>query len=132
MKIQVFGAGISGSFLYFLLGRDFEVGIKDVRSSPDCGCAWGTVYREARTLYQMIGINFDEYVLVKPEAVIINGVRLRNMEIVTFDRKNLLKDIWREINFGETEADLIVDATGCERAFLPRIKNDELLSLIHI
>jgi len=28
MRIQVFGAGISGSFLYFLLGRDFEVGIK--------------------------------------------------------------------------------------------------------
>jgi len=28
MRIQVYGAGISGSFLYFLLGKDFEVGIK--------------------------------------------------------------------------------------------------------
>ena len=28
MRIQIYGAGISGSFLYFLLGRDFEVGIK--------------------------------------------------------------------------------------------------------
>jgi len=130
MRIQIYGAGISGSFLCLLLGGDFEVGIKDVRSSPDCGCAWGTVYSEARTLYQMIGINFDEYVLVKPEAAIINGIRLRNMGIVTFDRKSLLEDIWREINFRETEADLIVDATGCERAFLPRIKNDELYSTI--
>ena len=83
MRIQIYGGGISGSFLYFLLGRDFEVGIKDVRSSPDCGCAWGTVYREARTLYQMIGINFDEYGLVKPGAVIINGVRLRNCLLYT-------------------------------------------------
>jgi len=130
MRILVYGAGISGSFLYLLLGRDFEVGVKDVRSSPDCRCAWGTVYGEAKALYRMVGINFDEYVLVKPEAAIVNGVRLRNVGIVTFDRRRLLRDIWRGINFRETKADLIVDATGCERAFLPKIKNDELYSTI--
>ena len=130
MRVQVYGAGTSGSFLYRLLDGKFEVGIKDVRSSPDCECAWGTVYSEAKSLYRMVGINFDEYVLVKPEDIIINGLRFRNLGIVTFDRKRLLEDIWREIDFTEVKADLVIDATGCERALLPKIENDRLYSTI--
>jgi len=130
MKVQVYGAGISGSFLYILLDGEFEVGIRDVKSDPDCGCAWGTVYSEAKSLYRMVGINFDDYVLVKPVDVLINGLRFRNFGIVTFDRKRLLGDIWREVNFTEFKADLVIDATGCERAFLPKIKNDRLYSTV--
>ena len=130
MRIQVYGAGMAGSFLYLLLGGEFEVGIWDVRFRPDCRCAWGTVYDEAKGLYRMIGINFDEYVLVKPENVVINGVRFRNVGVVTFDRKRLLEDIWSQIDFGKVKADLIVDATGHERAFLPKIRGDELYSTI--
>ena len=45
-------------------------------------------------------------------------------------KNKLIMINWRGISFGETEADLIVDATWCERAFLPRVKNDELYSTI--
>ena len=93
MKVQVYGAGISGSFLYILLDGEFEVGIRDVKSDPDCGCAWGTVYSEAKSLYRMVGINFDDYVLVKPVDVLINGLRFRNLGSVTFDRKGLLNHL---------------------------------------
>ena len=41
MKVQAYGAGILGSFLYILLDGEFEVGIRDVKSDPDCGCVWG-------------------------------------------------------------------------------------------
>ena len=49
----------------------------------------------------MVGIDFDDYVLVKPVDVLINGLRFRNLRIVNFDRKRLLEDIWREIDFTE-------------------------------
>jgi len=130
MKVQVYGAGVAGSFLYMLLARDFEVAVKDLRSEPDCRCAWGTIYGEARKLYREAGINFDEYVLARPKYVIINGARFKNVQVVTFDKRRLLRDVWSQIEFDEVEADLIVDATGYERAFLPRIENDALHSTI--
>ena len=43
----------------------------------------GTVYSEVKSLYRMVGIDFDDYVLVKPVDVLINGLRFRNLGIVT-------------------------------------------------
>ena len=127
MSIQIYGAGIAGSFLFFLLKNNgFEVGIKDIRSSPDCRCAWGTSYNEAKRLYKLINVDLDDYVLVKPEKVVANDVEFKNKFIVIFDRKKLLEDLWKSMDFKEIEAEIVVDATGAARSYLPKIAQDKL------
>ena len=121
MRIQIYGAGMAGSYLYMLLSGEYEVGIKDVRSKPDCRCAWGIAYRQAKELYKVIGVNLDEYFLIKPRYAVANGIEFRNRNIVIFDRKRLLEDLWDQIEFREIQADLKVDATGHSRALLPKI-----------
>lgn len=38
--IQIYGAGIAGTYLYHLLSSEgFEVAIYDKRGEPDCRCA---------------------------------------------------------------------------------------------
>jgi len=129
MNIQIYGAGIAGTYLYELLSQaDYNVSIWDVRSEPDCRCAWGIAYNEGKELYKEIGINLDEYILSKPKYLVINKkLWLKNKNIVIFDRKKLLKDLWKDIEFKkEEQPDIIVDATGYNRAILPKIKNDKL------
>jgi flavin-dependent dehydrogenase len=127
-KIQIYGAGMAGSFLYHLLKEDgFDVTIFDKRKTPDCRCGWGTVYSEAKEIYRKIGLSFDEYVLVKPKGVVANGVFFKNKDLVTFDRKKLLEDLWQEMDFEERrKVDIIIDATGVARAILPPIENDRV------
>jgi len=126
--IQIYGAGIAGSYLYALLNLEgFEVRIFDVRDRPDCRCAWGISYREAKELYRKVGINLDDYVLSKPKEVIINDkIFFKNKNIVIFDRRKVLEILWRDMDFGKGEADLVVDATGSSRAILPGIKKDNI------
>ena len=128
MQIQIYGAGIAGSYLYELLAQNgFNVKIYDIRSKPDCRCAWGIAYSEAKELYKKIGINLDDYILSKPKEVIINNkIKLKNKNIVIFDRGKLLGDLWKDIEFERGDADIFVDATGCSRAILPKIENDNV------
>ena len=73
MKVQIYEAGISGSYLYHLLNQNgFEVSIYDVRNKPDCRCAWGFSYSETKELYKEIGIDIDEFLLSKPKYVVVN------------------------------------------------------------
>ena len=127
MKIQIYGAGIAGSYLYHLLENNgFDVSIYDIRSKPDCRCAWGFSYTETKELYREIGVNIDEYFLSKPKYVIVNGkLKLKNKEIVILDKKRLMEDLW-DFELREDNADIIVDATGVSRAILPKIENDEI------
>ncbi|MDI3497877.1 NAD(P)/FAD-dependent oxidoreductase [Archaeoglobus sp.] len=128
--IQIYGAGIAGTYLYHLLSsKGFEVAIYDKRSEPDCRCAWGIVYSEAKSFYSDIGINFDDYVILKPEYVVANGIWLKNRDIVMFDKKALLADLWVEMKKAENP-EIIVDATGYSRAFLPKIENDRVLPTV--
>ncbi|MEM0332321.1 MAG: NAD(P)/FAD-dependent oxidoreductase [Archaeoglobaceae archaeon] len=128
--IQIFGAGVAGTYLYHLFEQNgYKANIFDVRSSVDCRCAWGIIYSEAKELYSRIGVDIDDYLLSKPECVVVNGVVLKNKNIVTFDKKKLLRDLW--VDFKKIEnPELIIDATGTSRAFLPPIKQDRLFPTI--
>ncbi|MEM1578527.1 MAG: NAD(P)/FAD-dependent oxidoreductase [Archaeoglobaceae archaeon] len=123
--IQIYGAGVAGTFLYNLLIKNsFKTSIFDVRKTPDCTCGWGIAYREAKELYSEIDLNFEDYVLSKPDRVVVNGISFKNKGIATFDKLQLLSDLWEDIEFQKSKCDLTVDATGVKRAFLPKIERD--------
>ena len=126
MRIQIYGAGIAGSYLYHLLSQDFDVSIYDVRDKPDCRCAWGFSYSETKELYKEIGLNVDDYILSKPEFVVVNRkLWLKNKEVVILDKKRLMEDLW-SFEMRDEGGDIVVDATGSSRAILPKIKNDSV------
>ncbi len=130
-SIQIYGAGMSGTFLFYLLKNEgFDVKIKDIRKTPDCRCAWGTMYKEAKELYKMIGLDLDDYILSKPKEIIANSIEFKNKYVVIFDRKRLLEDLWKDLKFGEINANLFVDATGAARKYLPLIANDKIYPTI--
>jgi len=129
MKIQICGAGVAGTYLYLLL-NDFDVHIKDVRRKPDCRCAWGIAYSEAKELYKKVGLDLDDYVIARPGYVVANGLKIKNKNVVIFDKKRLLEDLWKQIEFRDVKADLYVDATGHKRALLPKIEKDRLYPTI--
>jgi flavin-dependent dehydrogenase len=131
MKVQIYGAGIAGSYLYHLLSQNgFDVAIYDIRSKPDCRCAWGFSYSETKSLYREIGIDVDDYILSKPKYVVVNNrLWLKNKEIVILDKRRLMKDLWK-FELKEEGGDIIVDATGHSRAILPKIKNDAIYATV--
>ncbi|MBE8539395.1 NAD(P)/FAD-dependent oxidoreductase [Geoglobus acetivorans] len=134
MRIQIYGAGMAGSYLYMLLRNngDYELGIRDERNSPDCRCAWGIAYRQAKNLYRDIGLDLDDYIISRPRYAYANGIRFRVKNIVMFDRKRLLQDLWKELEFREIEnPDIVVDATGSKRAFLPEVGEDDVHMRYH-
>ncbi|MEM0350227.1 MAG: NAD(P)/FAD-dependent oxidoreductase [Archaeoglobaceae archaeon] len=129
--IQIYGAGMAGTFLYnILIKNGYKVSLFDIRKSPDCRCGWGIAYDEAKKLYLKIDLNFDEFVLVRPKKVIVNGFEFKNKGIVTFDKQNLLSELWKNLEFKESKSEMIVDATGVARAFLPKIMNDRLIPTV--
>ncbi len=131
MKVQIYGAGIAGSYLYHLLSQNgFDVTIYDIRSKPDCRCAWGFSYSETKSLYREIGINVDDYILSKPKYVVVNDrLWLKNKEIVILDKKRLIEDLWK-FELREEGGDIIIDATGHSRAILPKIENDAVYATV--
>ncbi len=131
MKVQIYGAGISGSYLYHLLDQNgFEVSIYDVRSKPDCRCAWGFSYSETKELYKEIGINIDEFLLSKPKYVVVNDkIWLKNKEIVILDKKRLMEELW-SFELKDDGGEILVDATGHSRAILPKIENDAIYTTV--
>ena len=79
----------------------------------------------------MVGIGIDEYLLVRPRSIVVNGVHMKNRNVAIIDKKNLLLDMWKQIEFEEKDRpDLVVDATGFKRSFLPKIKVDNLFETI--
>ena len=127
MRVQIYGAGIAGSYLYHLLEQNgYDVAMYDIRNNPDCRCAWGFSYSETKKLYKEIGLNIDDYLLSKPKYLIINDkLKFKNKEIVILDKKRLMSDLW-DFEFKKDDADIVVDATGASRAFLPKIENDSI------
>jgi len=89
--------------------------------SQTAGVHGGIAYKQAKELYREIGIDLDEYVLLKPKYAVTNGIKIKNRNIVIFDKKKLLEDLWSQIEFKEVKADLYVDATGYKRALLNNI-----------
>ncbi|MCS7144644.1 MAG: NAD(P)/FAD-dependent oxidoreductase [Archaeoglobaceae archaeon] len=129
--IQIYGAGMAGTYLYSLLTKNgIKANIFDLRKTPDCRCAWGFAYSEAKELYSKIEVNLDDYVLVRPKNIVVNRLQLKNRDVVIVNKLKLLEDLWKSIEFRESDAEIVVDATGAKRAFLPKIEKDRFIYTI--
>ena len=140
MKYLVCGAGIGGCYITSLLRNNgYEVDIIDIRNTPDCRCAWGTSNtKRFKYLLKKAGYNLDEYILSKIKSIVTNIGSFRAINLATFDKLKLLKDMWNDlkvVNIKEPEInkyDLVIDATGSARAYLPPLQNDLLIPTIQI
>jgi len=144
MKIAVVGIGVAGSYLLARLKKDHEVvGYERMTEEKhDSICAWGTIKNKMNELCSKADIDFEKHVIHDGKNLYIEmsdhqrfDIRLKGL--CTYDKIGLIHDMADgcEVHYGvapkledlEKEFDLIIDATGFYRPYLPKIKKDFFL-----
>jgi flavin-dependent dehydrogenase len=133
MRVAIAGAGMSGSYMYRRLkDRGFkEVDLYDVKKTTACGCrpcAWG--FAPTRKTREMISKVADPalFEMHRSPQVSVDGVMIRS-DMLTLDKPALIRHMTEGAEIREGRIDLddydrVIDATGVDRAYLPRIEND--------
>ena len=135
MKIAIAGGGIAGGYLArLLLGKGVETDIYDpVSHATSCGyrsCGWGAP-AGIGTYLRPIGLNLDDYLLEPMPSMNFDGLQATT-PLCTLDKPRLIRDLLdgcsvlqRKIgDTGREDYNVIVDATGIDRAFLPPCISD--------
>jgi flavin-dependent dehydrogenase len=132
MKIAICGAGISGAYLYRLLKNcSYDVTIYDMEKKTNCGinpCAWGTS-KGFEDLVGRAGLNPLDYIIRSRDHIWFDEIKIKAY-MLTIDKPILIHDllmgakiqIHPKINV--EDYDMVIDATGVARAYLPPIPND--------
>lgn len=139
-KIAIAGMGIAGSFLLRLLlqkGYDADdIYCYDVKRPERCGiasCAFGVAKKEFVEILKSVKLDAEKYILNSFNKIFIDDIVCK-ADLCTIDKPKLLHDLIgdKEITIlddGErivTERfDLVVDATGVSRCYLPPINKKE-------
>jgi hypothetical protein len=121
-----------GSYLSRLLRNEgLSVDIYGVSNGHTaCGihpCAWGSSEGFHDHL-RAVGLDPDDFVLMRPERVNFEGVDLP-ATLITFDKPSLIRELQdgSAVHLGPVDPSSygrVIDATGVRRALLPRIEND--------
>jgi flavin-dependent dehydrogenase len=138
MNIAIAGAGIAGGYLAKLLGqKGISADIYDgMNHDTRCGCrscGWG-VPRAIGTYLAGVGLDLNDYLLDSMSSMNFNGLAAET-PLCTINKPRLIRDLTRDAglkrqNLGPDEAgdyDVVVDATGISRAFLPPCRSDLVL-----
>lgn len=137
MKVAIVGAGMTGAYLYRLLGKKkVHVEIFDRPPPTTCGispCAWGAS-RGFEELVRAAGLKPSDYLLTRSDHIFMDAVRLK-ADLLTFDKKGLIHDLLEgaRVNLARPDPgqyDRIIDATGASRAYLPPIPDDIVLKCV--
>jgi len=127
LKIAIVGAGVAGSFLYALLVQNtrHHVDIYDAKPIRGMGCAWAVPERQFKDLLSEVGLNAYDYLLSRVSLTDSEGVVYKLHNMITINKPRLLSDLVKSKLIKVTKVtsppkgyDLIVDATGFERALL--------------
>lgn len=135
MNVAIAGAGIAGGYLAALLsqhGIDPDV-YDPMAHSTRCGyrsCGWGAA-AEIGVYLSAVGLDPDTYTLEYMPSMHFDNL-VAHTPLRTIDKPGLIRDLTRDLtvqrrNLGPEEADhydVIVDATGLARAFLPPCASD--------
>jgi hypothetical protein len=128
---------MAGAYLYHLLKSEghAEVEIFDVRHANRCRqkpCAWGVApSSEYRRLISRIG-DPREFELTHSDILTIDGIRLK-ADMTMVDKPALINAMidGDAVRFGSIplpDFDRVIDATGCERAYLEPAVGPELIA----
>jgi len=142
MKIAVAGIGVAGAYLMNQLSAMRDVQVTGFERMPeeqhDAVCAWATCENVMTSLAKNCGLNFEDYILHDGRHMRVDlgkeCVDLKLKGMVSYDKLRLIQDMIRgtDIKFGraprkdelEPDFDLIIDATGFHRNYLPRLQNE--------
>jgi flavin-dependent dehydrogenase len=135
MNIAIAGAGITGGYLAKLLEqRGFSPAVYDgMDHDTRCrcrSCGWGVPGSIGPYLAE-VGLDFHEYLLEPMSSMNFDDL-VAKTPLCTFDKPRLVRDFTRGTrlnrkNLGLEEAydyDIVVDATGIKRTFLPPCRSD--------
>ncbi|MGQ0376335.1 MAG: NAD(P)/FAD-dependent oxidoreductase [Nitrososphaerota archaeon] len=141
MKIAVVGMGVAGSYLLSRLKHDHEVvGFERMNEKDhDSICAWGSSKSKMQELCKKADIDFEKYVIHDGKNLHIEvdsgskfDIKLKGL--CTYDKIGIIRDMTKgcEVHYGitpklgdlERDFDLIIDATGFYRMYLPRPADD--------
>ncbi len=138
MRIAIVGIGVAGAYLLNRLSKEHEViGFERMKEEEhDSICAWGTTINGMSNLIKKTGLNFEDYILHngKRMDIIANtkfAIRLKGL--CTFNKIGLIKDLIKgcKVIYNRmidksisNDFDLVIDATGFNRALLPKLSNE--------
>jgi flavin-dependent dehydrogenase len=135
MNIAIAGAGIAGGYLAKLLEqRGISPDVFDgMDNDTRCGCrscGWG-VPRSIDTYLADVGLDVATYFLEPMSSMNFNGLRAKT-PLCTINKPRLIRDLTKGTrlkrqNLKPEEADdydIVVDATGIARSFLPPCRSD--------
>jgi flavin-dependent dehydrogenase len=135
MNVAIAGAGIAGGYLAGLLEqRGISPDVYDGREhATECGCrscGWGAPTGIAPYLAD-IGLDLDDYLLEPLSPIHVDGL-VASTPLCTVDKPRLLRDLTGAATVVRQnldpataeEYDIVVDATGIARAFLPPCRSD--------
>jgi len=144
MKIAVVGIGVAGSYLLARLKKDHEVvGYERMKEHEhDSICAWGSAKSIMSELCAKVDIDFEKFVIHNGKNLYIDmhnrprfDIKLKSL--CTYDKIGLIQemikgckvhyDVSPKLEDLEKEYDLIIDATGFYRMYLPKPKDDFFL-----
>lgn len=145
-KIAIAGMGVAGSFLYRLLIQNGynakDIDCFDIKRPERCGiksCAFGVYRKPFLPLLKLVRLDAEKYILNSFYEIYIDGV-IASCDLCTLNKPQLLKDLIGEtvdiLDDGEkiftdnAIYDLVVDATGYARAYLPPIKDDLIIPTV--
>jgi flavin-dependent dehydrogenase len=139
MRVAIAGAGMSGSFLYKRL-KDLglaEVDLYDVKKSTACGsrpCAWGFAPTEGTRETVAKAVDPAPFERLRSRQATVDGVKV-GFDMLALDKPALIRELTKGAVIREGGIDLdrydrVVDATGVDRAYLPRIENDVIADCV--
>ncbi len=135
MKVAIAGAGIAGGYLAGLLGqKGISSDVYDgMVHNTRCGCrscGWGAPVGIEKYLTDF-GLDLEDYLLEPMSSINFDGL-VATTPLCTLDKPRLIRDLksgarFMRHNLSQEEAeryDIVVDATGITRAFLPPCVSD--------
>ena len=131
MRIAVAGLGSSGSYLLHLLTRSgFEAfGFDPKKAGYYIPCGYASNRHSMTDLLSWTNLDFSTYIESEAGEIIFSGasqreIRFRSRGMVTFDKNKLEADLLKDCKWSRETVkgsyDLLVDATGVSRRYLPK------------
>ncbi len=137
MRIAIAGAGMAGSYMLRLLQEEgfSKIDVFDAAKRTACGfrsCAWAFApSSECQHLLSKF-LDFDQYILRHTKSIEIEGSKV-GADMLTVDKPALISDllagypiVYGPLNPGAY--DMVIDATGLQRAYLGNIEEGELIA----